>query len=106
MFAWANRGRRRGGAGARTWIGGWPEITYHFTPVDDYNHLWIITAKAQVTGEEAERYRQKRADFYKQRAAAPKVNSVVEDIWSGKLPYADVRHPELAIVQDIAVQAG
>jgi len=87
-------------------IGGWPEITYHFTPVDDYNHLWIITAKVQVTGEEAERYRQKRAEFYKQRAAAPKVNSVVEDIWSGKLPYGDVRHPELAIVQDIAVQAG
>jgi hypothetical protein len=31
---------------------------------------------------------------------------VVKDIWSGKLRYADVDHPDLAIVQDIAVQAG
>jgi len=34
------------------------------------------------------------------------VNLLVEDIWSGKIAYADARHPELAIVQDIAVQAG
>jgi hypothetical protein len=30
----------------------------------------------------------------------------VRDIWSGKLAYADVTHPDLAVVQDIAVQAG
>jgi hypothetical protein len=30
---------------------------------------------------------------------------VVRDIWSGKRRYADVTHPDLAIVQDIAVQA-
>jgi 5,5'-dehydrodivanillate O-demethylase oxygenase subunit len=87
-------------------IGGWPEITFHFTPVDDQNHLWVITAKVQVTGEEAERYRQTRADFYERRTAAPTVESMVNTIWSGQLAYADVRHPELAIVQDIAVQAG
>jgi len=31
---------------------------------------------------------------------------VVDDIWAGKIPFDTVRHPELAIVQDIAVQAG
>ncbi len=87
-------------------IGGWPEITFHFTPVDDENHLWVISAKVLVNGGEAERYRQKRAEFYERRAAAPSVRSVVDEIWAGRLAYADIRHPELAIVQDIAVQAG
>jgi 5,5'-dehydrodivanillate O-demethylase len=87
-------------------VGGWPEITFHFTPVDDENHLWIVTAKVQVAGDDIERYKQKRAEFHAARAAAPRVQSVVDDIWSGKVAYADVRHPELAIVQDIAVQAG
>jgi len=31
---------------------------------------------------------------------------VVRDIWSGKLRFAEVTHPDLAVVQDIAVQAG
>jgi 5,5'-dehydrodivanillate O-demethylase oxygenase subunit len=87
-------------------VGGWPEITFHFTPVDDENHLWFVSAKVQVTGSDVERYMKKRAEFYAARAAAPPVNRVVEDIWSGKIAYADVRHPELAIIQDIAVQAG
>ncbi|HEV8020897.1 MAG TPA: Rieske 2Fe-2S domain-containing protein [Candidatus Lustribacter sp.] len=87
-------------------VGGWPEITFHFTPVDDDNHLWIITAKVKVSGDEVELYKQKRAEFYKVRAASRPVNDVVRDIWAGKIAYADVRHPELVIVQDIAVQAG
>ena len=87
-------------------VGGWPEITFHQTPVDDENHLWIITAKVHVTGADAELYREKRREFYQKRAEAPPVNAVVEDIWAGKIAYADVRHPDLAIVQDMAVQAG
>jgi 5,5'-dehydrodivanillate O-demethylase len=87
-------------------VGGWPEITFHFTPVDDENHLWVITSKAPVSGPEAERYRAKRAEFAERRLAAPDVMSVVRSIWDGTIAYADVRHPELAIVQDIAVQAG
>ena len=87
-------------------VGGWPEITFHFTPVDDENHLWIITAKVLVTGAELETYKQRRAEFYRQREAAPKVNRMVDDIWAAKISYAEARHPELVIVQDIAVQAG
>jgi hypothetical protein len=66
----------------------------------------VISLKVRVTGAEADRYRAKRREFNQQRADAPQVNALVEDIWSGKIAYADVRHPDLAIVQDIAVQAG
>jgi 5,5'-dehydrodivanillate O-demethylase oxygenase subunit len=34
------------------------------------------------------------------------VMDVVRDLWAGKVRFADVKHPDLAIVQDIAVQAG
>lgn len=87
-------------------VGGWPEITFHFTPVDDENQLWIRTAKFPVTGAAAEQYWEKRAAFYQMREKAPDVNQLAQDIWAGKIAYDDVRHPELAVVQDIAVQAG
>ena len=84
----------------------WPEISFHFTPVDDENHLWVRTAKYRMTGTDVDVFRQKREELYARRAAAPAVESIVEDIWSGRIAYNDVRHPELAVVQDIAVQAG
>ena len=87
-------------------VGGWPEITFSFTPVDDENCLWVLTSKAFVTGKDREIFLEKRAEIERKRLAAPPVMQVVEDIWSGKLSYADVRHPDLAVVQDIAVQAG
>jgi 5,5'-dehydrodivanillate O-demethylase len=87
-------------------VGGWPEIIFSFTPVDDENCLWLITSKVFVTGNAAEVFCQKRAELDRQRAEARPVMDVVHDLWSGKLNYADVRHPDLAIVQDIAVQAG
>ncbi len=90
----------------RDGVGGWPEITFHTTLVDDENHMWVITTKVQVTGQEAERYLQKRIKFLKARAEAPPVMSLVNDIWSGKVHFPDARHPELAIVQDIAMQTG
>ena len=87
-------------------VGGWPVITFSLTPVDDDNCLWIVTSKAPVTGKDADIFLEKRAEMERKRAAAPPVMQVVEDLWSGKLHYADVRHPDLAVVQDIAVQAG
>jgi 5,5'-dehydrodivanillate O-demethylase len=86
--------------------GGWPEINFSFTPINDENCLWLITSKVFVTGKDAETFRHKRAELDKRRSEAPPVQQVVDDLWSGKLHYADVRHPDLAIVQDIAVQAG
>jgi 5,5'-dehydrodivanillate O-demethylase len=87
-------------------VGGWPEITFHFVPVDDENHVWFNTTKVRVTGADVAPYRKKRAEFYEKRAGAPDVRRLVEDIWAAKIPFGDVRHPELARVQDIAVQAG
>jgi 5,5'-dehydrodivanillate O-demethylase len=87
-------------------VGGWSEIYFSFTPVDDENHLWLITSHVEVTGDAADAYRAKRAEYDRKVKAAPPVMQVVNDIWSGKQRYADVAHPDLAIVQDIAVQAG
>jgi hypothetical protein len=87
-------------------VGGWTEIYFSFTPVDDENHLWLITSHVSVTGKEADAYRAKRAEYDRAVAAAPPVMDVVHDIWSGNVRFADVVHPDLAIVQDIAVQAG
>jgi 5,5'-dehydrodivanillate O-demethylase len=87
-------------------VGGWPEIILIFTPVDDENCIWFATGKVFVTGDQVQEYKNKRAEFAKKFAAAPPINQVVQDIWNGKLVYDDVRHPALARVQDIAVQAG
>jgi len=87
-------------------VGGWTEIYFSFTPVDDENHLWLITSHVEVTGADADAYRAKRAEYDDKVAQAPSVMEVVRDIWSGKRCFADVTHPDLAIVQDIAVQAG
>ncbi len=87
-------------------FGGWPEITFHFTPVDDENHIWIITAKVVMPPDQIDAYKKKREEFYAMRAAAPTVRRVVDEVWAGRLPYADIQHPELVIAQDMAVQAG
>jgi 5,5'-dehydrodivanillate O-demethylase oxygenase subunit len=87
-------------------VSGWTEIYFSFAPVDDENHLWLITSHVEVTGVNADAYRAKRADYDRKVALAPPVMEVVRDIWSGERRYADVTHPDLAIVQDIAVQAG
>ena len=35
-------------------VGGWPEIYFSFTPVDDENYLWLITSHVEVTGKDAD----------------------------------------------------
>jgi len=87
-------------------VGGWSEIFFSFTPVDDENHLWLITSQVKVTGKEAEKFLQKKAAYLEACAKAPKVMDLVHDVWAGRRRLIDVEHPDLAIVQDIAVQAG
>jgi hypothetical protein len=43
-------------------VGGWTEIYFSFTPIDDENHLWLITSHVEVTGKDAEAYRAKRSE--------------------------------------------
>jgi hypothetical protein len=86
--------------------GGWPEIYFNFTPIDDQSHLWLITSHVKATGAEAERFRAKKQEFLAKVAQAPKVMDLVHDVWAGRRRLIDIDHPELAILQDIAVQAG
>jgi len=87
-------------------VGGWSEIFFSFTPVDDENHLWLITSQVKVSGSEAEKFLQKKAAYLEACAKAPKVLDLVHDVWAGRRRLIDIEHPDLAIVQDIAVQAG
>jgi 5,5'-dehydrodivanillate O-demethylase len=87
-------------------VGGWQEIYFHFTPIDDENHLWLITSHVKVTGAEAERFLAKKAEFLEKVRKAPKVMDLVQDVWAGRRRLIDIDHPELAMVQDLAVQAG
>lgn len=88
-------------------VGGWTEIYFNFTPVDDENHLWLITHHVKVTGDAAEAYRRKRAEYLEKQARARPALDVARDLMAGNGRFADVLdHPDLAIVQDIAVQAG
>ncbi|MSQ20095.1 MAG: hypothetical protein EXR39_11210 [Betaproteobacteria bacterium] len=87
-------------------VGGWPEIYFNFTPIDDENHLWLITSHIEVAGAEAEAYRKKRAEYEALVAKAKPAGVVARELMAGQHRFADVDHPELAIVQDIAVQAG
>jgi 5,5'-dehydrodivanillate O-demethylase len=87
-------------------VGGWTEIYFNWTPVDDENHLWLISHHVKVTGKEADAYNAKRAEYLEQRAAARPALDIALELMAGKGRFADVRHPDLAILQDIAVQAG
>ncbi|HET7199152.1 MAG TPA: Rieske 2Fe-2S domain-containing protein [Burkholderiales bacterium] len=87
-------------------VGGWQEIYFSFTPIDDASHLWLITSHVKVTGAEAEKFLAKKKQFLDKVRAAPKVMDLVRDVWAGRRRLIDIEHPELAMVQDIAVQAG
>jgi len=87
-------------------VGGWQEIYFNFTPIDDETHLWLITSHVKVTGAQAERFCAKKAEFLARVKAAPKVMDLVQEVWAGRRRLVDIDHPELAMVQDIAVQAG
>jgi 5,5'-dehydrodivanillate O-demethylase oxygenase subunit len=87
-------------------VGGWQEIYFNFTPIDDQTHLWLITSHVKVTGAEAERFLAKKKEFMEKLRTSPKVMDLVQDVWAGRKRLIDIEHPELAMVQDIAVQAG
>jgi len=87
-------------------IGGWAEIYFSFTPIDDENHLWMITSHMKVTGDDAEAFRKKRKEFYENLAKDRSSLEVALELIAGHGSYHEVQHPDLAILQDIAVQAG
>lgn len=66
----------------------------------------MITSHMKVTGDEAEAFRAKRKEFYENLEKDWPSLEVALELMAGKGSYHDVRHPDLAILQDIAVQAG
>ncbi len=87
-------------------VGGWPEMILIFTPVDDENCRWFATTKAFVTGKAVEHYWKKREELVAAVASMSSIDDMVQELWDGKLVFDEVRHPMLARLQDIAVQAG
>jgi hypothetical protein len=87
-------------------IPGWREIYFHFTPIDDENHVWLIAGHTEARAEEAKVYRAKQAEYDKLVAAARPAADVARDLINGIGKYADTRHPDLAVIQDIATQSG
>src|SRR5215472_6927749 len=87
-------------------VGGWVEIFFNFTPIDDENHLWLITSNVTVKDGEREAYLAKRAEYHQKIAAARPAKDLALELMAGQHTYADMKHPDLVIVQDIAVQAG
>jgi len=87
-------------------VGGWVEIFFNFTPIDDENHLWLITSNVTVKDSDHEAYIAKRAEYHQKIAAARPAKDLALELMAGQHTYADMKHPDLVIVQDIAVQAG
>ncbi len=87
-------------------ITGWREIYFHFTPVDDENQVWFIAGHTEANAEEAAEYRARQAEYDKLVAAARPAGDVARELINGVGRYAETRHPDLAVIQDIATQAG
>jgi 5,5'-dehydrodivanillate O-demethylase len=87
-------------------VGGWVEIFFNWTPVDDENHLWLITSQVNVTGKDAETYLAKRAEYYQKLAQVPPARDLAVEAMAGRQRFDQMKHPDLVIAQDIAVQAG
>src|SRR5260221_3824059 len=68
--------------------------------------MWLTTHHVKVTGADADAYKAKRAQYLKRRAEARPSVEIAQELMAGQGRFADVRHPDLAILQDIAVQAG
>ena len=86
--------------------GGWPEIYFSFTPIDDENHLWLISGHVEAAGEAAAAYLTARQSYLAAVANAHPAAEAARGLMDGTSYYEDAQHPDLAIVQDIAVQAG
>jgi 5,5'-dehydrodivanillate O-demethylase len=87
-------------------VGGWKELYLNFTPIDDETCQWFIIYHVRVTGEDAQIYLAKREEYWQKLAAAGPAQDLAQEVMAGRLRFADIRHPDLVRVQDVAVQAG
>jgi 5,5'-dehydrodivanillate O-demethylase oxygenase subunit len=87
-------------------VGGWKEMFFNFVPIDDENHLWLITYLVAVTGREAEIYLAKRAEYRAKLAQFGPAQDLAREVMAGTRLLDDIDHPDLVRVQDVAVQVG
>ncbi|MDF2115802.1 Rieske 2Fe-2S domain-containing protein [Roseiarcaceae bacterium H3SJ34-1] len=89
-------------------VGGWREIYFSFTPIDDENHLWLLSGHVDIEpgSAAADEYAAKQAEYDRSVAAARPAIEVARDLIAGIGRFEDTRHPNLAVVQDVATQAG
>ena len=86
--------------------GGWRELYLAFTPVDDETNMWFITNQVRVSGAAAEAYLEKREEYLRRQGGPGSAVALAREVMAGRVPFADIDHPDRVRVQDIAVQAG
>jgi 5,5'-dehydrodivanillate O-demethylase len=86
--------------------GGWRELYLAFTPVDDETNMWFITNHVRVTGAAADSYLEKREQYLRRQGGPGSAVALAQEVMAGRVPFADIDHPDRVRVQDIAVQAG
>jgi len=86
--------------------GGWRELYLNFVPIDDETSQWFIAYHVGVTGAAVAPYLEKRELYWQKLAAAGPAQDLARAVMAGRLAFADIRHPDLVRVQDVAVQAG
>ena len=86
---------------------GWREAFAWRVPVDDVSHRSFNLALVHVTGEAAERYRERRQQRQEILAQLPGANEVAAQVLAGKLNVHDLEErPDLVNIQDHVSQEG
>jgi len=87
--------------------GGWKDTYLFLVPIDDENHNFYGSQHVQVSGREAEAYREGYERYLQRLAHSRPSREVAADILAGKLTLADVAdHPWLVMIEDEVAQAG
>jgi 5,5'-dehydrodivanillate O-demethylase len=86
---------------------GWREAFAWRVPVDDVSHRSFNLALVHVTGEAAERYRERRRQRQEILAQLPDANEVAAQVLAGKLNVHDLEErPDIVNIQDHVSQEG
>ena len=86
---------------------GWREAFAWRVPVDDLSHRSFNLALVRVTGEAAERYRERRRQRQELLSQLPGANEVAAQVLAGKLNVHDLEErPDIVNIQDHVSQEG
>lgn len=84
---------------------GWKELMAWRVPIDDSHHISYLVNYVQVTGEKAERYRQRMAERKAKLAALEPGHLIAQRVLSGELEVKDIlSRPDYLEIQDHIAQ--